>query len=39
MIIKMEVYQPLSALPAQTFPNADMMVSDVTEGDIEDAFK
>jgi len=36
MIIKMEVNQPLSAMPALTFPNTDMMLSDVTEGDIEE---
>jgi len=39
MIMKMEAKHPLSALPALTFPNADMMLSDVTERDIEDTFK
>jgi len=39
MIKKMEAKNPVSALPALTFPNSDMMLSDVTEGDIEDTFK
>jgi len=39
MIMKMEANQPLSTLPAFTFFDADRMVSDVTEGDIEDALK
>jgi len=37
-IMKMEAKRPMSTLPALTF-DADMMVSDVTEGDIEDAFR
>jgi len=39
MIMKMEVNQPVSTLPALTFFDADWMVSDVTGGDIEDAFR
>jgi len=39
MIMKMEANQPVSTLPALTFFDADLMVSDVTEGDTEDAFR
>jgi len=39
VIMKMEAKQPMSALPALTFFDADMMVPDFTEGDIEDALK
>jgi len=39
MILKMEANQPMSTLPALSFFDADMMVSDVTEGDTEDAFR
>jgi len=39
MIMKMEANQPVSTLPALTFFDTDLMVSDVTEGDIEDAFR
>jgi len=39
MIMKMEANQPVSTLPALTFFDADWMVSDVTGGDIEDAFR
>jgi hypothetical protein len=39
MIMKMEANQPVSTLPSLTFFDADLMVSDVTEGDIEDAFR
>jgi len=38
MIMKMEDKHPLSDLPTLTFPKADMMLPDVSEGDIEDAF-
>jgi len=38
IIMKMESKQPMSTLPALTF-DADMMVPEVTEGDIEDAFR
>jgi len=38
MIMKMDAHQPMSTLPALTLFDADLMVSDVTEGDIEDAF-
>jgi len=39
MIMKMEAKQPVSTLPALTFSDANMIVSNVTEGDIEDAFR
>jgi len=39
MITKMEANQPVFTLPSLTFFDADLMVSDVTEGDIEDAFR
>jgi len=39
MIMKMEAKRPMSALPALTFSDTDMIVPDVTEGDIEDAFR
>jgi len=39
MIMKMDAHQPVSTLPALTFFDADRMVLDVTEGDIEDAFR
>jgi len=39
MIMKMEANQPVPTLPSLTFLDADLMVSDVTEGDIEDAFR
>jgi len=39
MIMKMEANNPVSALPALTFPDDDMMLPDFTEGDIEDTFK
>jgi len=39
MIMKMGANQPVSTLPALTFLDTDLMVSDVTEGDIEDAFR
>jgi len=35
---KMESKQPMSTLPALTF-DTDLMVSDVTKGDIENAFR
>jgi len=39
MIMKMEANQPVSTLPDLTFFDADLMVSDVAKGDIEDALK
>jgi len=39
MIMEMEAKQPMSTLPALTFSDAEMMVSSVTEADIEDTFK
>jgi len=39
MIMKMEAKQHVSTLPALTFSDAEMMVPDVTEGDINDTFK
>jgi len=39
MIMKMEAKQHVSTLPALTFFNTEMMVPDVTEGDINDALK
>jgi len=37
--MKMEAKQHVSTLPALTFFDADMMVPDITQGDIEDALK
>jgi len=39
IIMKMEAKQPVSTLPALTFFDADMMVPDFIEGEIEDAFR
>jgi len=39
MISKVEKNHPVSTLPAITFSDANMMAPDVTEGDIEDAFR
>jgi len=39
MIMKMEANNPMSALPAFTFFDAEMMLSNVTPGDIDDTFK
>jgi len=39
MVMKMEAKQHVSALPALTFFKAEMMVPDVTEGDINDTLK
>jgi len=38
MTKKMEAKNPVFALPALTLPNTDMMLQDVTEGDM-DTFK
>jgi len=36
MIDKMDVSKPIAALPALILPDADTMLADVTEGDVED---
>jgi len=35
----MDVSKPVATLPALTFPDTDMMLADVTKGDVEDTFK
>jgi len=39
MTMKMEAKQHVSTLPSLTFFDTEMMEPDVTEGDIDDAFK
>jgi len=39
MIMKMEAKRPVSTLPALTFSDVNMIVPNVAEGDIEDAFR